>query len=622
MDSEKNLISENHFYKKLLRENLHKIFGEFDEDILKEIEDHLEWLELEGGDVLIREGEQGDSLYFVLSGRMKASILDNSGIDTIIGEIVRGEIVGEMSIYTDEPRFATVTALRNCVLVKLTKEIFYQILENYPKVSLNITKQVIERLKKSRVDSQNKELVNICFIHLHDTIREWQIIDDIFNIMSKSGNYAKISVEDVEMHFGAFSSKNETVEHSKKIIHWLNKEESKFDKLFYFCDTKNEAWYSKCIKQADHIVVFADASQSHEVIEFEKQNLSSATSLVTYVLVHPNSIETPSNTRSWIDSRHWISKIVHIRADNKKDYHRLSRIVDEKAIGLVLAGGGAKGFAHLGILKALREYEIEYDFIGGTSIGAIMAFGNSFDRTLEDIIDSSRRGAYYNPFIDYNFFPLISILKGRRLRIMVKNVVKELAGRTDVDVSDAWKTLFIVATNSSTSEEVILSQGDLITAATASASIPGIFPPVLIQGNLYVDGCTFNNFPTDVMKKMGADKIIGVDFSIDKVRKLDITEIPGNMDLLMDKFFFWRKKKYKLPGLTSTIFNSMLLSSNAKRLLNKGLLDLHFNPEVHKYSITAMKKFDQIVEAGYLHAREVLESIPQEELNKFRNYST
>ncbi len=619
MNQESNNTNENYFYKKLLKENLYKIFGEFDDDILSEIENQLEWIELEGGDVLLKEGDQGDSLYFVLSGRLEASILDENGLQNKIGEIIRGEIVGEMSIYTGEPRFATVRALRNSVLVILTKNLFNYVLENYPQVSLNITKQVIERFKKNRNQSQNKDLVNICFIDIHEKVSKYEVSSKVYNILEKKGNYTKLTIKEVEKRFGTFSDKNETLEHSKKVIHWLNGEESKYEKIFYFCDIKNELWYSKCIKQADHIVVFADASQPNLVSDFENAHLSTVTSWVTYVLVHPESIDTPSNTRKWMDARKWIDKTINIRYNNQKDYYRLSRIVDEKAIGLVFAGGGAKGFAHLGILKALEEYQIEYDFVGGTSIGAIMAFGNAFDRPLNQVIDTSRRGAFFNPFIDYNFFPMMSILKGRRLKKMVENVVRELAGRTNVDVSDAWKTLFIVATNSSTAEEVILSKGDLTLAATASASIPGIFPPVLINGHLFVDGCTFNNFPTDIMKQMGAHKIIGVDFAIDKNRNLDLSDIPSNLELILDKIKFWRKKKYKLPGLTSTIFNSMLLTSNAKRSVSMGLLDLHFNPKVNKYSITAVKKFDQIVNAGYNHGIEVLKNMSDQELSAFRN---
>jgi NTE family protein len=617
MEPEK--FSENHFYKKLLRENLHKIFGDFDEDILMTVENQLEWQELEGGDILLHEGDLGDSLYFVISGRLEAYIRDESENHVKIGEIVRGEIVGEMSVYTDEPRFATVRALRNSVLVRLTKTLFNSILENYPKVSLNVTKQVIERLKKNRNQTKKLELVNICFINLHEEVREMGLSSEIFDIVSKGGNYAKITIDAVEERFGTFEASNESPEHSKQVIHWLNSEESKYDKLFYFCDLDKELWYSKCIRQADHIVVFADATKSHLVSDFERKHLSSVTSVVTYVLVHPESILTPSGTRDWLDIRPWINKIVHIRAQNTKDYYRLGRIVDEKAIGLVFAGGGAKGFAHLGILKALREHKIEYDFVGGTSIGAIMAFGNSFDQPLEDVIVTSRRGAFYNPFIDYNIFPMMSILKGHRLRIMIQNVVKEITGRLDVDVSDAWKNLFIVATNSTTAEEVILSKGDLVTAATASASIPGVFPPVLLEGHLYVDGCTFNNFPTDVMKRMGADKIIGVDFTIDKNRTFDMPQMPSNADLIKDRLIFWRKKKYKVPGLTSTIFNSMLLTSTSKRMINKSFLDLYFNPKLSKYGIMAMKKFDEIVHAGYVHAKEVLEALPEEELAKFRN---
>jgi NTE family protein len=147
---------QNEFHSKLLRDNLNKIFGEFDDTILNEIENQLVWIELDGGKTIIKEGDIGDSLYFVLSGRLVATKKDIDGHEYTIGDIVRGETVGEMAIFTGEPRYATVTAIRDSVLVKLSKPLFEKVIREYSDVALNVTRLIIERIKKTHKPRKSK----------------------------------------------------------------------------------------------------------------------------------------------------------------------------------------------------------------------------------------------------------------------------------------------------------------------------------------------------------------------------------------------------------------------------------------------------------------------------------
>ncbi len=613
---------QNQFHKKLLRDNLKLIFGEFDESILNEIEDKLEWLELESGDVLIKQGDEGDSLYFVLSGRLEASVEQEDTETKKIGEIVRGETVGEMAIYTGEPRFATVTALRNSLLVKLSKEIFETVLKEYPQVSLNVTKLVIDRFKKNQDRIVSNHLINICFVALHDTLDVIKIADYVFSKLNKQNKVLKVDKNLVEQEFGPLPDEqgDESGEYSKKLIHWLNNQEALNDNMIYVCDDKDEYWHNKCIRQADHIFIFGDATLEPQVSTFEFEKISTINAKTTLVLVHPNDTQTPTNTRNWLDCRPWVDQNLHIRSNVDSDYNRLARIVSEKAVGIVFAGGGAKGFAHLGVIKALQEFGVVFDYVGGTSVGSIMAMANAFQRPIDEVIKIGRKSAFFNPTKDFNFLPILSIVKGKRLRAMINSALCELAGADSLDITDTWRTLFIVATNFSRAEENAMFKGDLSTSIVASSSIPGIYPPVIIDGDFYVDGGTFNNFPVDVMKNSGVKKIIGIDFLIDKERKVSLKMMPSNFEVIKDRLSFWRKKKYRVPSLTSTIVNSTILYSTSKRGVSKNMLDLHLNPDVNKYGITAWSKYDEIVKIGYAYAKNVLQNMTEEELNNFRDY--
>ncbi|HMP29714.1 MAG TPA: cyclic nucleotide-binding and patatin-like phospholipase domain-containing protein, partial [Saprospiraceae bacterium] len=457
MSIQKVSASDNIFHKTLLRDNLKAIFGDFDETILHSVEDKLEWLELEGGDVLIKEGDIGDSLYFVLSGRLEATVLLENGTSNKIGEIVRGETVGEMSIYTGEPRFATVTALRNCVLVKLSKTLFEEILESYPQVSLNVTKLVIERFKKNQNKLITNHLINICIISIHDSIDLSTISTYIFNKLKLQNEVLLLDKGFIEESFGPLPEHNDdSGDYSKKLTNWLNNQEANHDTMLYVCNEKDDYWYTKSIRQADHIVILADSTAKPKVTSIEISKLAKVNAIKTFILVHPEDTFTPSNTRNWLALRPWFDNDLHIKKENLKDLNRLARVVSGNAIGIVFAGGGAKGFAHLGIIKALQEYGIVYDYLRGTSVGAIMASANAFDRPIDEVINIGRKAAFYNPSKDINFLPLLSIIKGKRLKMMNGNAIKALSGTNKIDIEDTWKPLFIIATNFTKAEEQVL----------------------------------------------------------------------------------------------------------------------------------------------------------------------
>ena len=185
---------QNEFHSKLLRDNLNKIFGEFDDTILNEIENQLVWIELDGGKTIIKEGDIGDSLYFVLSGRLVATKKDIDGHEYTIGDIVRGETVGEMAIFTGEPRYATVTAIRDSVLVKLSKPLFEKVIREYSDVALNVTRLIIERIKKTHKPRKSK-IINICFLPIHDTVNISEIIRPLYDYCSQNMGICYVNKE-------------------------------------------------------------------------------------------------------------------------------------------------------------------------------------------------------------------------------------------------------------------------------------------------------------------------------------------------------------------------------------------------------------------------------------------
>jgi NTE family protein len=285
---------------------------------------------------------------------------------------------------------------------------------------------------------------------------------------------------------------------------------------------------------------------------------------------------------------------------------RLARLLSRNAIGLVLGGGGARGFAHLGVWRALRARGIDVDCVGGTSVGALMAALIAADPPEEKAIDIARSAFRGNPTGDYNLLPLISLIMGRRTRVATERAIGELVGGP-IDIEDLWKGYFCIASNYSQGREQRLRDGDLGRALLASSAIPGALPPVARDGDLLCDGGTFNNFPVDAMREMrGVGTVIGVDLGVRNPRRLEFDDVPGSWTLLMDKLRPRSKRRFRLPSLISYLLNVTILYSISRQEEARRLTDLYFNPPLHNVGLLQWARFDSIVRQGEQHAAEVL----------------
>ena len=152
----------------------------------------------------------------------------------------------------------------------------------------------------------------------------------------------------------------------------------------------------------------------------------------------------------------------------------------------------------------------------------------------------------------------------------------------------------------------------------ASYAIPGALPPVFIDGHMMFDGGTFNNFPADVMARRGAGQIIGVDLSSDRGRVFAIEKVPGTFSHLRDMMRPRKKRLYKLPTVPETMVTSSFITSLANRKTMHKFADLLFQPDIRLVGLLEWKRFDEIVAAGYEHARRLLAAAPEEKLAALR----
>jgi NTE family protein len=616
----------NQFHQELLRKNLARIFGELDESLLKTIEPLILWVEIGGGETLFKQNEVGDSLYFVISGRLQALAMDAHNEYKVLGEIIRGETVGEMAIFTGEPRSATIVAIRDSVLVKLSKQVFEQIISEYPAVSMNVTRLIINRLQNSQsLRKPLKKPINICLLPLHSSFSLGDFASELHQLLTAKGTVYLASSEVVNQvhqkdHF-AQANKIQTKDYLQ-LSQWLDEQESKHEYMLYVADSTISEWTRRAVRQADEIILIADATKTPDLTDMEswiQNDHRGMGARYTLILMHPPQTLLPKNTEKWLQLRTHVKAHYHLRTGERHDIARLARIVSGTAVGFVVAGGGAKGFAHIGVMRALEEFKIPIDFVGGTSVGAMVAASISFGKPSKIVQENMKIGAIFNPTKDYNILPFISLIRGNRIRKMIQNTIQAFAKRPDTNLEDTWLPLFVISSNYTQAREEVHRHGSMVKYVQASTAIPGVFPPVIDGNDLLVDGGTFNNFPADVMSKTGVGKVIGVDLTVDKSYPLKVKDIPSPLQLLQDRLRPKKKRKYRLPSVVSILLNSMLLYSAARRNETKRYTDLYFNPDVKRFGIMNWGAFDAIVEKGYEHAKEVLSNLSEEELNTFRD---
>ncbi len=584
-----------------------RLFGGLEEAALDEVAGHLEWLLVPGGETLCRQGEEEDGLYLVFSGRL-AVVREFAGEEALLGEVGRGDSVGEISVLTGKPRSATVRALRDVVVARLSRASAELLLGKYPGVLLAIVRTLAGRLAPSERPARSRSCLALAVAPVGD-LPIAKLVSGLVESLSALGPTLHLSAREIDSRFGAGARHcaEGSAEHGRMAA-WINEQEARTRFLVYEADAAASAWTRRCLRQADRILVVASGEGEPSLgplgPELARLEEDQGRQLEELVLLHEEPGRPPRDTARWL-ALHPFLRHHHFRF-RPADFARLARFLDGSAVGLVLGGGGARGFAHMGVLRALEEAGIPIDRIGGTSMGAVLAamYARGFD--CSTMIDLTRWGwCELQPHKVYTL-PLISICSMAKAEKMLDRWYGEDR------IEDLSTDFFCVSTNLTRTEVVVHRQGSLRRAVNASMTIPGITPPMLgSEGDLLVDGGVLNNLPTDVMRDLGEGPVIAVDVSA----KLDLradpsyTDSPNPWQLLRSRFRRAAASR-PFPNILRLIHRSALLASDVYAKQAKGEVELYLDLPMDGFDMFNMEALDDLVEIGYQFTRETLEKTP------------
>ncbi len=583
--------------------------------VLSDALQHAQWMSLSRGSVLMRKGDPATDCYLVLTGALVALADAEADMPRVLGTIRPGETVGEMELLTSVPlagrtRSSTVIACQASQVVRFDMTYFEGLLLSAPKSLLGVCRNLVER---SQAHAKPKPTEELIVGIIADSPRE-QLACVTTRLQRALDRFAPTEVLTLDRirEIGLLSAP-ETLNANHpawmRLSAWLEDHRKASKHIILVAQIGDGDWAQRVIAMAHTVLFLVDPSDEPAVNDFETALFSNLSGKpwepsIQLLLAHPAETLLPSGTKNWLSPRR-LDAHHHVRIDRQDDFDRVARLLTGRAVGLALSGGGARGFAHLGVLSALLDARIPIDRLTGTSFGALIAALAAHGRPLSTLatIASGAINAYGAPFGDYAF-PMMAMLRSRRL----SSGIQRMFG--DVYLEDLWLPCSIVTTNLSTAKRQVFDRGLLWPRALASASPPVVTLPIAIDGVFHCDGGVTDNLPVSVLKEQHCRWVLAS--HVGTVPRFGLAEkaFPSPWAMIWDRVACSGNNTRQFPTLFEILLRVTTLSSDGRLDEIQSECDLFFEPEVGKLPLLDFTKPGPAIEAGCEHAREVLRTSP------------
>lgn len=582
----------------LLKAN--KIFSEIREDELSKLLPKFTRFVLKKNELLYEQGDLPDYVYLLVSGELIILLKTTENKTRIMGDIQKGIIIGELSALGGEPRTMSVKAVEKSVLYKLSNKDFLDLSYRYPSIMYATVRPLISRVQQIVHTLTGPEKNNhIAIIPANNKISLQKFAEKFIPLTKKLASIILIS--DFLPDFA-----NDHLTTLKQKIHAIEKNKKGSQQIVILAKSMDSLLIKIALETSPTVYIVADAQSKPDIEESLLQTLAHKKSphkevLTNLILLHSETTLVPQNTGVWL-KKYPFNIYHHIKIDETRHFKRLLRFIRGRTVGLVLGGGGTRGFAHLGAIKAIRETKIPLDFIGGTSVGAIVAACYAMQESYSDayekfnqIVTSSRKSVSWRSLT----WPIISLFDGYFFTQAIQTIFN------NIQIEDLWIPYFCVSSNLTNFKEEIHRSGSLFEKTRASASIPGIIPPMIIDGEIHYDGGLLNNLPIDIMRQFLGKKakIIAIELTA-SMHMLHTYNFPPTLTLrqaLLIKLGF-SQEHYIFPRFVDTFIRGLLIGSSVRAKQNRILATMLIDVSLRKFRLlhTNNKQAAKMLEIGYL----------------------
>ncbi len=569
------------------------LFADADAEGLGDLASELQLVSVKRGELLIRQGDPTNCMYTIVSGRLEVTALADEGGERYLGELGSGETVGETGLVDAQPSMSNVRAIRDTQLVRISARGFERLVRENAE-ALNKIATILARRMRAMVSRKQpvRVLRSIAILDAGESVSSSEFTVGLCEALSAFGPILHLNEQRFERIFGRrFDSNSE-------IVPWLSELEKDYRFVVF------EAL--PCVRQADRVLLVGRAGASPELNATEEllfqESAARSAAPVELVLMHEGSGQSFPGTAKWL-ARRPVIRHHHVRSGVRADLGRLARIIAGCAMGLSLGGGGARGFAHIGVIRALEEARIPIDVICGVSMGAIIAGQYAMGWDWPTMIRSNRRLLADKRLNTDLALPLFSLSSGRRFRSALQTFFGE------IEIEDLWLSYFCTSCNLSSSQLVVHRRGRLWWSVNASNAIPGLLPPVLHGGQLLIDGGVLNNQPGDLLKEVCGGPVIVSMVSPRKDLAMDasFTEMPSAWRVLRSRLNPF-EKTIRVPGIPATLLRTMSVASERKSREVEQDAEFCLHPPVGRFRVDDRSKIEEIAEVGYEYTRQEIQT--------------
>ena len=518
----------------------------------------IEWLEVRGGERLFSEGDPADGVYVLFGGRVRF-IVESAPTPLAPWEVDPVGVFGEGAMLTRAGRSRTAVAVRDSFLARIPPAMFEEVMTASPDVAIATARRVAQRTVFPGVDERRRRRHDAMVAFVSPSVPTGRLEpfrEVAARALGESG------------HVVAYGS-----DRSSQIV--------------------------DAVRHSDRVVVVTDAANRVDVSPLVETVLRGIDSLAAPAMELVVLVEADAS----LDERRAVwcpegfdHRLTVIEGD-ADDLARIGRHVCGSSIGLVLGGGGARGLAHIGVLRALAELDIPVDAIGGSSMGAIIGGQSAMGWSWERVYEHNRR-VLLDRRVRFEFtLPTVSFFSGRRS----KKIFDETFG--DLGIEDFRLPYFCTSVDLSTFRLAIHREGPAAQWICASASAPGLWPPVVdAVGHLHVDGGQLNNVPTDVMRESHDGPIIAVDVH---ARQAMMTVDPQSRPPIGLRHALSRRAG-RFPTIAETFNRCALLGSLQHQEIARNFADVYLTPDLSDISFRAFDRIEDAAEIGYRVALDAL----------------
>ena len=382
---------------------------------------------------------------------------------------------------------------------------------------------------------------------------------------------------------------------------WLEQQVRGHESVVLVGDAADTPWRRRCLRLADTVLLVADAREEPSGPAEAAHDAPHGS--LELVLVHPDTTLMPSGTARWLDT-YDVSAHHHVRLGEVDDLDRLARRLGGRAVGLALSGGGARGYVHIGLFRALEEHGVPVDVVYGTSMGALIGGVHALTREAAAGYRVAERFGDRRQLMDRTL-PLVALTRSRKVTRMLRSIFGE-----DTRIEDLWIPFLCVSASLTSAQIRVHDRGLLWRAVRASTAIPGIFTPILSEGGteVLVDGGVMNNLPVDLLREvMGEGTVIASNAygGAAEGRRMHFPDDVSGWEVLRSKVLPFGTR-IRAPSLLGTLMRSSSLAS--KSLLDEAAryADLVITYPSSEVTSLEFDDYAETIAIGYRHATDAM----------------